>query len=112
LLINRIDQHPLGGQIFHVTVDGLRIVQPQQPGGLLTRMAHLPITLPTLQHSGLSLLEMRQPDPEYMTGYEQWKQAFDAGNAGAFGNTLAAIATIIEKQLNGIPNVPPPGYRQ
>ena len=107
VLINRIDEHPLGGQIYHVTLEGLRIRNQHAPGGIQTRLAHAPITAPTLAYSQATLIGERPVDPAYLEGYGQWKQAFDAGNAGAFGNTVAAIATIVEKQINGIPNIPP-----
>lgn len=107
VLINRIDEHPMGGQIFHVTLDNLRIRNPHAPGGIQTKMAHAPITAPTLDYSEPTLIGEREIDPAYLEGYGQWKQAFEAGNAGAFGNTVAAITTIIEKQINGIPNIPP-----
>ena len=104
LLINRIDQHPLaGGNIYHVTLDGLKIRNPRVPEGVMTQLAHAPVTDQTLQRSQLRLLGQRAADPAYLQGYGQWREAFDAGNAGSFGVSVATILEIIERQLNGTP---------
>jgi len=104
LLINRIDQHPLGGgNIYHVTLDALKIRNPRMPEGVMTQLAHAPVTDQTLQRSQLRLLGQEAPDPAYLQGHEQWREAFDAGNAGSFGVSVATILEIVERQLNGIP---------
>ena len=104
LLINRIDQHPLGGgNIYHVTLDGLKIRNPRVPEGVMTQLAHAPVTDQTLQRSQLHLLGQQAADPAYLQGYGQWREAFDAGNAGSFGVSVATILEIIERQLNGTP---------
>lgn len=104
LLINRIDQHPLaGGNIYHVTLDGLKIRNPRVPEGVMTQLAHAPVTDQTLQRSQLRLLGQQAADPAYLQGYGQWREAFDAGNAGSFGVSVATILEIVERQLNGTP---------
>ena len=100
LLINRIDQHPLaGGNIYHVTLDGLKIRNPRVPEGVMTQLAHAPVTDQTLQRSQLRLLGQQAVDPVYLQGYGQWREAFDAGNAGSFGVSVATILEIVERQL-------------
>ena len=102
LLINRIDQHPLGGgNIYHVTLEGLKIRNPRVPEGVMTQLAHAPVTDQTLQRSQLRLLGQQAVDPVYLQGYGQWREAFDAGNAGSFGVSVATILEIVERQLNG-----------
>lgn len=104
LLINRIDQHPLGGgNIYHVTFDGLKIRHPGLPGGYMTRLAHAPVTTQTLQRSQLRFVGERQPDPAYLQGYAQWREAFDAGQAGSFGVSTPTLLEIVERRINGTP---------
>ena len=104
LLINRIDQHPLGGgNIYHVTLNGLKIRNPRVPEGVMTQLAHAPVTDQTLERSQLRLLGQQAADPVYLQGYGQWREAFDAGNAGSFGVSVATILEIVERQLNGTP---------
>ena len=97
LLINRIDQHPLGGgNIYHVTLNGLKIRNPRVPEGVMTQLAHAPVTDQTLERSQLRLLGQQAADPVYLQGYGQWREAFDAGNAGSFGVSVATILEIVE----------------
>ena len=112
LLINLVETHPRGGSIYHITVEGLKLRHPAAPGGVMQKLAHLPVTIETLQHSVTTQLADAEPDPAYLEGYWQWRKAFDANQAGVFGNTLANVLHILEKQFNGIPNVPPPGFRR
>jgi len=112
LLINLVEPHPQGGLIYHVTAEGLKLRHPAAPGGVVNKMAHLPVTAMTLQHSVVEPAGTAEVDPAYLEGYRQWRAAFEANQAGVFGNTLANILVILEKQFNGIPNVPPPGFRR
>ena len=107
LLINEISTHPRGGLIFHISLQGINVRNPRTPGVALTEMVYLPVAAQTLQHSGLVLLDTRPVNPAYRQGRQQWQAAFDAGNAAVYGNTIAAIIQLIEKQLNGIANTPP-----
>ena len=101
LLINRIDEHPLGGQIFHATVYGVRVRNPRLPGGIMDKLMHVPVTRDVLEQSTTALEGTRPIDPIYQQGYREWKQAFDAGRAGSFGVPLATILEIIERGMNG-----------
>lgn len=102
LLINRVDPHPLGGEIFHVTLNGIAVRNPRLPTGVMTTMAHLPVTRQTLDLSIVELVGANlSPDPAYLPGYAEWKQAFDAGQAGSFGVSVAEVLNFVEKGLNG-----------
>lgn len=106
LLINEISTHPRGGLIYHISLQDIRVRNPRTPGKLLTEMAYLPVAVQTLEHSGLQLRDIQPINPAYQEGRQQWQAAFDAGNAAVYGNTVAAIVHLIEKQLHGIANVP------
>lgn len=99
LTINRIDVHPLGGEILHVGVSGARIRHPGLRDGFITTFAHLPVIAQVLERSGAELVGEGAPDPAYLEGYQQWKQAFDAGQAGSYGISLAEILGLIETML-------------
>lgn len=104
LLINRIDQHPLGGgNIYHVTLDKLRIRHPGLASGYMTKLAHAPVTDQTLERSQLRFIGMRAPDPAYEEGYGLWRAAFDANQAGSFGVSTPTLLEIFERRINGIP---------
>ena len=78
VLINQVDRHPLGGEIYHVTLDGLRLKNPRAPGGVVTRLPHIPIIAQGLDASQAVFAGEQAPDPAYREGYAQWKAAFDA----------------------------------
>lgn len=99
LTINRIDAHPLGGEILHVSVSGARIRHPGLRDGVITTFAHLPVIGQVLERSDAELVGEGAPDPAYLEGYQQWKQAFDAGQAGSYGISLAEILDLIETML-------------
>ena len=99
LTINRIDPHPLGGEILHVSVSEARIRHPGLRAGVITTFAHLPIIGQVLERSGAELVGQGAIDPAYLEGYDQWKQAFDAGQAGAYRISLAEILDLIEDML-------------
>lgn len=105
LLINRIDNHPLGGRIFHVSLEGLQLRHPGLPGGRMTRLAHVPVIEQSFEHSDMRYLGMQEQaaDADYHKGYDEWRQAFDAGRAGSFGVSVATLLEIVERQLNGTP---------
>jgi hypothetical protein len=100
LLINRIETHPLGGQIFHVTLYDVHLRNPRMPGGITKILAHVPVTLETLRLSVTGLEDNREPDPAYVKGWQEWRRAFDAGQAGSFGVPVDAILEFVERRMN------------
>lgn len=100
LLINRIDVHPKGlGDILHVTIRDARIRHDGLVGGLMTVLPHAPVIAQTLERSNAELVGQDTPDPAYVPGYQEWKQAFDAGRAGSYGIAVAEILDIVESHL-------------
>lgn len=99
LTINRIDPHPLGGDILHVSVTNAKIRHPGLRDGVITTFAHLPVIGQVLERSGAEPAGHGIPDPAYLEGYHQWRQAFDAGQAGSYGIPLAEILDLIETML-------------
>jgi len=101
VLINQVDQHPQGGQIYHVTLDGLRLRNPRVPGGLTSRLPHVPIIAQGLDASAPVFVGEQAPDPAFREGYALWKKDFDAQRAGSFGVSVAQVLDIIERGMNG-----------
>ena len=99
VLINRVDRHPLGGEIYHVSITGVRVKNPTEPTGITTVLPHVPLIRQTFERSQAEFVRLQQPDPAHLTGYAQWKQEFDAGNAGSFGVGMAEVLDFVEKAL-------------
>jgi hypothetical protein len=104
VLINRIDQHPLDGEIYHVSITGVQIRNPSAPGGLVTALPHIPVIRQTFQRSEAEFVRLQEPDPAYLEGYAQWKSEFEAGTAGSFGVAFAEVLDFIERALASRPS--------
>jgi hypothetical protein len=100
LQINKIEQDPKLGTIFHISVFGLRISNPRVAGGILTELAHLPVSKDTLDKSVESLVNIPLRPVSYEEGYAHWKQAFDAGHAGIYTISVAEIVTLAEQTMS------------
>jgi len=100
VLINRIDAHPLGtGDIYHVSISGVRIANPAAPDTPIEALPHIPVIRQTFERSDAVYVGTQVPDPAYLTGYAQWKREFDAGNAGSFGVSIAEVLEFIERSI-------------
>ncbi len=99
LLINRVESHPKLGAIFHISVFGVRLDNPVIPGAVITDLPHFPVSRETLDKSCLELQGMRAANPEYLPGYDTWREAFDAGEAGVFDIPVAEIVDVVAQAI-------------
>jgi hypothetical protein len=100
VLINKVESHPELGNIFHVSIFGVKVKNPNIAGGISTDLPHFPVAEETLNMSVVKLIAKKEPNPEYLAGYTAWKEAFDNGDAGIFTITLADIVGVIEDIIN------------
>jgi hypothetical protein len=100
LQINKIEQDPKLGPIFHISVFGLRISNPHIAGGVLTELRHLPVSKETLDKSVESLVKSPIRPVAYEEGYAHWKQAFDAGQAGIYTMSVAEIVALAQQTMS------------
>jgi hypothetical protein len=100
LQINKVEQDPKLGPIFHISVFGLRISNPRVAGGILTELPHLPVSKETLDKSVDSLSHAAVRPVAYEEGYAHWKREFDAGRAGIYTMSVAEIVTLAEQTMS------------
>ena len=100
VLINKVESHPKLGKIFHVSIFGVKVKNSKLAGGISTDLPHFPVSEETLNKSVVKLIGKKAPNPEYLDGYNVWKEAFDNGEAGIFTITLAEIVGVIEESIN------------
>ena len=100
LQINKIEQDPKLGAIFHISVFGLRIPNPRVAGGILTELPHLPVSKETLDKSVETLSHAPLRPVAYEEGYAHWKREFDAGRAGIYTVSVAEIVTLAEQTMS------------
>ena len=100
LQINKVEQDPKLGAIFHISVFGLRITNPRVAGGILTELPHLPVSKETLDKSVESLSHAAARPVAYEEGYAHWKREFDAGHAGIYTISVAEIVALAEQTMS------------
>lgn len=83
LTILRIEKYSDLGTVVHVRVEGIHMVNPLK-GGTITDIPHLPFKEHAIQRSVTRLLRTSSAVPDFREGYNTWKAAYQAGQAGAF----------------------------
>jgi hypothetical protein len=100
ILINKVENHPKLGQIFHISVAGVRVKNRHAASGMSNELPHFPVSKQTLEASCTNLVGKSAPNPGYIEGYNEWKRAFVQGRAGIFTITVAEIVQIVEDTVN------------
>jgi hypothetical protein len=72
------------GNIVHIYVADVDIPNPKAPDGKTVFIGHLPYSEEALRGSVTELVATADSLPDFEAGYELWKKAFDAGEAGVF----------------------------
>lgn len=100
LIIVKIDNDPKLGRIIHIALRGLKMKNPRSPDGLSEDVNHMPFLEAAIEKSGLKLLKEKVDLPDFEEGYQIWRKAFDAGDAGAYSITVAEAIGVMETALN------------
>jgi hypothetical protein len=101
LLIDKVEDDPKLGHIYHITVTGLHIGRADGSTRLLPELPHLPVSEKTLTLSCTTLVGESEPNPDYLKGYQLWREAFEAGHAGIYTISVSEIVDIVEHALQG-----------
>lgn len=99
LIIVKIDNDPKLGRIVHIALRGLRMKNPRSPDGISEHVNHMPFLEEAIEKSGLKLFKEKVDVPDFEEGYRMWREAFDAGRAGAYSITVAQAVDVMETAL-------------
>lgn len=99
LIVVKIDNEPKLGRIIHIALRGLKMKNPRSPDGLSEDVNHMPFLEAAIEQSGLKLLKEKVDLPQFEEGYGLWREAFDAGRAGAYSITVAEAVAVMETVL-------------
>jgi len=99
LKIDMIESDPRFGEIYHLSVIGLKVANPRAPGQLTTELPHVPVSRKTLESSLTSPSSSKAEFPDFREGYTTWKLAFDHGEAAIFTQDVAQIIAFVEQTL-------------
>jgi hypothetical protein len=105
LRIGKIETVGAAGEVFHISIVGLRIAVPQQPDVRLTELPHVPVSRRTLDQSVTKLSKTVLKSPDFSKSYADWRKNADAGRVGVFTVSVASIVGSVEETLKN--NAPP-----
>ena len=95
ITVLRVETFPKVGVIVHVRIDGIT-VKNCSGGPSPTSIAHAPISREALDRSVTKLLEQRRALPDYMHGYNEWRQAC----GGVYTISVADVLKADEEAFN------------
>ncbi|NID04269.1 hypothetical protein HBF26_05190 [Luteibacter jiangsuensis] len=94
--IRRIDIEPEDGEVFHVSILGVKLRNHRLPGGIQPAMHHAAVSRASLDASLLEPDGHADAEEHWRDGYDVWRQAYDNGDAGIFDLPLADVLGYIE----------------
>lgn len=95
LRIGKIETDPKLGPVFHISIIGAKVRNPDAGRGFSSELAHFPVSKATLDQSVTRLSQARPAFPDYREGYEEWRRA----NGGVFTLSVAEIIAVVEEAL-------------
>ena len=99
LKIDMIESDPRFGDIYHISLIGLKVANPKAPDGMTTELPHVPVSRQTLDASLTTPSSSKAEFPDFREGYTAWKFAFDQGEAAIFQQDVAEIVGFVEDAL-------------
>jgi hypothetical protein len=100
IVVCRVEADPKLGQIVHIHVNGLHFKNKHVPGGVSDQIGHMPYSADALQNSVVKLEATTEALPPFEDGYQEWRNAFELGNAGVWTASVAEAISGIESALN------------
>ena len=100
VLILKVEQYDKGETVIHIAVSGLKIKNPQREIGISEEIGHLPFSKESIFKSLIQLESSKNSLPNYLEGYNQWKEAFDSGKGGMFSISVKEAVDYVEQTMN------------
>jgi hypothetical protein len=92
LRIAKVDHDATLGDVFHISIVGLKVKGPK---GMVTELPHAPIAKATLEKSVTKLSKSSVSFPDFQPGYAEWKSA----KGGVFSVSVAEIVSLVEQAI-------------
>jgi hypothetical protein len=99
IIILKVEK-PNNEVIVHVAVINAKIRNPQIEGGISNEISHLPFSRESIEKSVTKLESSNNELPDFMDGYKNWKEAFDAGYGGIYTIPVKEVVEIFEQSMN------------
>ena len=101
LTVLKVEHSETLGVVVHVRIEGLRIENPFHPEGVSDTIGHMPMAESALDESVTVLESDSLPLADEDDGYQGWRSAFDAGEAGIWSVTVAEVVDSIAETVGG-----------
>ena len=88
ITILKVENYKDLGCVVHLRVDKIQIRNTVR-GNMITDIPHLPFKEDAVRQSVTKLVRRFPAVPDFKEGYDTWKQAYLAGQAGAFDTTVS-----------------------
>jgi len=83
------------GEVVHISVRGVRILNPRVPAGAVSEVPHLPMSRAAVEQRVTELVGRAEPSALFSEGYTEWQRA----DGGFFTVPVADCLTLAERAL-------------
>lgn len=99
LIILKVEEYETLGEVIHISVIGLAMVDDSNPSEVMDDIYHMPFSKEAIDDSVISFDDMTEI-PNYSEGYEIWMESFVKGEAGVFSVLVSEAVEFMEKTIN------------
>ena len=103
--ILKVEKYEKDGIIIHIYVNGLKVKNPNKPSGFSDDIGHLPLSKDAVLKSVTTLDSENNELPDFMEGYNNWKNAFDNNTGGIFSITVKEAVQYVEEAMSNAKKV-------
>ncbi len=94
--IVQVDNHTKYGRVYHISIDGLNIQNPELTGGVQHQVPHTAVNENALKDSLIELETTTTQPPDISIGYQLWVDSVTAGQTGIFNIQVKQLVQFIE----------------
>ena len=98
--VAKIENEPKNGNIIHITVTKLKIKNSHAPSGFTDLIGHMPLAESAVAESVIELSNETPNLSSYKEGYQDWREAFDKGQAGIWTSPVSECIAAMEDAIN------------
>ncbi|WP_310398231.1 hypothetical protein [Hymenobacter sp.] len=99
LTIVKVEGQDSIGNIIHVYISNIKVKTSLHPEKYSETISHMPFSEAAIDSSVAKQLGTVTELPDFKDGYDEWRQSFDAGQAGVFSITVGKAVEYMETTM-------------